>query len=126
MENSFLQFKGKRIPYEISINGDIMICVTEMAKIIGKDVSGFLRLKKTKKYVELYMELNGIDSRSEFTPQGKLVKVVRGGEHNGTWMHESIALKFASWLSMEFEIILYQEIRKIEKLNYKYKKGIKA
>ena len=66
MENSFLQFKGKRIPYEISINGDIMICVTEIAKIIGKDVSGFLRLKKTKKYVELYMDLNGIDSRSEW------------------------------------------------------------
>lgn len=62
MENSFLQFKGKRIPYEISINGDIMICVTEMAKIIGKDVYDFLRLKKNE---EVRRTIHGVEQNRQ-------------------------------------------------------------
>jgi hypothetical protein len=28
-----------------------------------------------------------------------LVKVTRGGDNPGTWMHEDVALVFAQWLS---------------------------
>lgn len=43
--------------------------------------------------------------------QNQILKVVNGGNNRGTWAHEIIALRYASWLSAAFEVKVYQTFR---------------
>ena len=38
------------------------------------------------------------------------LKVVKGGQNSGTWMHRVLALKFAAWLSPKFELWIFKTI----------------
>ena len=82
-------------------------------RFLKKDVFGFLRLDSTKAYIQAYCQTADLRSENEFSPEGKLVKVVNGGRNNGTWMERSVALKFAAWLSPKFEVWVYKTIDEI-------------
>lgn len=81
-----------------------------MAKVFNKDVFDFLRMNTTKNYIEAFSQTVNSRFGDEFSPNGKLIKVVKGGEHNGTWMERSVALKFAAWLDPLFEVWVYKTI----------------
>lgn len=98
-------FGGQAIHFEKSNNG-IMINAAEMSRQFGKSPKDFLRTEATQRFIE---EL----SQKENLPTGKIFKVVNGGEHNGTWMHRKLALKFAGWLSPKFELWVYDVIENI-------------
>ncbi len=104
------EYKGINISFEFS-DGSKMINATEMAKPFNKPVGNFLRLSETKKYVQL---LERRYSHLNIAPKREVLRVVKGGDARdglqGTWMDEKLALKFASWLSHEFELWVYDRI----------------
>ena len=110
-------YKGKTISFEFS-DGNRMINATEMAKPFGKPVGNFLRVAETKKYIHL---LNERYSDVNIARNRVAIRVVKGGDlikkgiAQGTWMDEKLALKFASWLSPEFELWVYDRIDELLK-----------
>lgn len=94
------------IDYEgqaIRFNGDGWINATEAAARFGKEPAQWLRLDSTKEYVER------LTDRLEKSNVGEshitLVKTRRGNTAtSGTWLHPKLAVKFARWLSVDFEI----------------------
>lgn len=96
-----------------------MVNATEMAKPFrGKLPADFLRLKQTKAFIE---ELKSQYGNSHI---GKIVKVIKGGIYNGTWMCEKLALKFAAWLSPKFEIWVFDKIQELLKNGYTQISGL--
>lgn len=87
-----------------------MINATQMAKAFpSKEPSNFLRTAQTKAYIDAL-------SRSVNLQFGEIVKTVKGGNDRnsqGTWMHEKLALKFAAYLSPEFELWVYERIHEL-------------
>lgn len=39
---------------------------------------------------------------------------VKSGRYGGTYAHKDIAFKFASWISVEFELYLYKEFQRLK------------
>ncbi|KGA31130.1 KilA-N domain-containing protein [Pectobacterium odoriferum] len=63
----------------------------------------FLRSKKVKEFVETLSRL-----QKSSLEQNQPLKVINGGAFQGAWAHELIAIRYAAWLSAEFEIRVYQ------------------
>lgn len=106
-------YEGQNISFEFA-DGSKMINATQMAKPFQKPVGNFLRLSETKSYIRLlearYSDVNIGKDRS-------VIRVLKGGtpELQGTWMDEKLALKFAAWLSQEFELWVYDRIDELLK-----------
>lgn len=113
MATKVLNFGKHQIAFDINADENVMVNATAMAKVFEKNVSDFLRLESTKAYIEAYCQTGISHSEKEFTPDGKLVKVINGGRNNGTWMERSVALKFAAWLNPQFEVWVYKTIDEI-------------
>lgn len=91
-------YKGTSITFQ-GDNGDVMVNVTEMAKAFDKSPTHFLRNGQTVAFV------SALRNRIPFEP----VQVING-DKGGTWMHQKLALKFAAWLSSDFELWVYDRI----------------
>lgn len=83
-----------------------MVNATEMAKIFGKLPAGFLRNETTKQFIEAC--LNYANSHNLNVEKEEDIVVFK--QNSGTWMHRVLALKFAAWLSPEFELWVYSTI----------------
>ena len=90
---------------ELVINGiaierresDGYINATQMCKAGGKKFDDYQQLKATQEIVqELSME-SGI-------PDLGIIKVLHGGNHAGTWIHEDLAMNLAQWISPSFAL----------------------
>ncbi|MGB0931392.1 MAG: KilA-N domain-containing protein, partial [Chitinophagales bacterium] len=99
------RYKGQEITFDFR-NGNRMINATQMAKLFGKETTHFLKNQQTKDYISVLVETEN----SQFE---KIVNIIRGGKYNGTWMHEQLALKFAAWLSPEFEVWVFSKIQEL-------------
>lgn len=113
MATKVLNFQKHQIAFDINADESVMVNATEMAKIFDKDVYDFIRLDRTRAYIDAYCQTGISRFGNEFSPEGKLIKIVRGGEHNGTWMERSVALKFAAWLDPLFEVWVYKTIDQV-------------
>ena len=80
--------------------GIVMINATQMAKPFGK--------RQTSDYLS---EL----SKVRKSTLADLVKVTKGGNNPGTWMHEDVAIEFARWLSPAFAIWCNDRIKELMK-----------
>ncbi len=89
-----------------------MVNATEMAKIFDKLPSGFLRVKQTQKFIAT------LKKRYANLHNENIVRIIQGGDSQGTWMHEKLTLKFAAWLSPEFELWVFDKIQEILKNEY--------
>lgn len=112
MELMKFEFKYHVIEFEPQTD-NVMVNATQMAKIFDKEVSGFLKTDSTKNFIEAYSRTEDIPSQNEFSPNGKLIKVISTGRNNGTWMNRIVALKFAAWLDPYFEVWVYKTIDQI-------------
>lgn len=113
MENRIFNYNGNNITFNMNSDENVMINATEMAKPFNKAVAKFLGLDNTKEYIKAYCQDANMHLENEFSPNGKLIKVVHGGRNNGTWMERSVALKFAAWLNPFFEVWVYKMIDQI-------------
>lgn len=105
MQNQIFNYNGNNITFQLG-NGDIMVNATEMAKPFSKSPSEYLRLPSTRKLIDAVMGKSRID-------ENQLVKTLRGGNIQGTWIHEDIALDFAQWLSVDFKLWCNDRIKEL-------------
>jgi phage antirepressor YoqD-like protein len=81
------------------VNGRIMANATTMAAPFGKQPKDWLKTEKAKNYIETI-------GRKVLIPDYEIVVVKSGSPDNGggTWIHEKLILRFAQFLSTDFEI----------------------
>jgi len=103
-------YEGHSISFEFE-DGNKMVNATQMAKPFKKLVGGFLRSKETKSYIALLEERY---ANLHIGQNKEVIRIIKGGNSGeiaqGTWMDEKLALKFAAWLSPEFELWVYDRI----------------
>lgn len=104
--NQIFQYNGSPITF---YKGDsVMVNATEMAKPFGKRCNDFLSTKQTKELISSLSAKTGISATD-------LVTVNQGGNNQGTWMHEDLALVFAQWLSPDFYLWCNDRIKELLK-----------
>lgn len=85
-----------------------MVNATQMAKPFGKRCNDFLSSKQTKELINSLSAKTGISATD-------LVVVNQGGNNQGTWLHEDLALIFAQWLSPDFYLWCNDRIKELLK-----------
>lgn len=124
----------------LKVNGEDFICLTDIARRKNpsepKDVvKNWMRLKNTLEYLGLWEQLNNPNFKGvEFDPLLKeagsntftmspsrwaeLTQAVgiitKNGKGGGTYAQKDIAFKFASWVSVEFELYLVKEFQRLK------------
>lgn len=109
------------------LDNNVMINATEMAKLFDKRIDVFLKAEHTKRFIECLEKSineftpNGGNSDNQFPPYGgnSEVKIIETRGQSGTFMHEVLALKFAAWLDVEFEMWVYKTIQELLFGHYK-------
>ncbi|WP_055136756.1 KilA-N domain-containing protein [Pseudomonas corrugata] len=87
----------------ITFNADGWINATEAATRFGKVPNEWLRLSSTEEYIEKLA--SRMSESNTGKPRITLVTARRGNTTtSGTWLHPKLAVKFARWLSVDFEI----------------------
>lgn len=86
--------------------GSIMVNATQMARPFGKTTKDWLRTNSAKDFIDILSAVRQICLTD-------LVKVVQGGNQQGTWMHEDAAMEFARWLSPAFAIWCNDRIKEL-------------
>lgn len=87
----------------VRFNGDGWLHATEIAERFGKKPAHWLELDTTREYIQRLSHKLAESNigKSDIT----LVKTRRGNTAtSGTWLHPKLAVKFARWLSVDFEI----------------------
>ncbi len=125
-----LKFKGNEISFNWDCQ-DLMVNATEMAKIFGKDIDDFKdnkeydvfieNLKKSPKFLEYVQRKGGpISPPLEGETYDYYIKSLDKylinsiwGRSGGVYMYRTLAIKFAAWLSPEFEIWIYETIENL-------------
>jgi hypothetical protein len=109
-------FKEKEIHFLISsLDKDVLVNATEMASAFEIKPDKFLKLKETENYITILLE--HVNLENDF-PKYKREDIVFTNDKS-IFMHRKLALKFASWLNMEFEIWLFETVDNILFGNYK-------
>lgn len=129
----------------LKVNGADYISITDIAKqknpIEPKDVvKNWMRLKNTLEYLGLWELLNNPTFKGvEFDPllkdsgsnaftmspsrwvelTGAIGIITKNGPGGGTYAQRDIAFKFASWVSVEFELYLIKEFQRLKEKEQK-------
>ncbi|MCK9303399.1 MAG: KilA-N domain-containing protein, partial [Bacteroidales bacterium] len=123
----------------MSIDGLDYICITDIAKFKTNDanavINNWMRNRNTIEYLGIWeslynsnfkpLEFEGFKKEAglnafTLSPQ-KWIKTVnaiglisKSGRYGGTYAHKDIAFKFASWISVEFELYLIKEFQRLK------------
>ena len=105
--NKVFSYQGTSVTF-IHKDGKVMVNATEMAKPFGdsKRAKNWLTLNATNEFLNIL-------SKGRNLPLADLVRVTKGGNNPGTWMHEDVALEFARWLSPAFAIWCNDRIKEL-------------
>ena len=121
-------------------NGIDYICITDIARqknpVEPKDVvKNWMRVKNTLEYLGLWEKLNNLNFKGvQFDPllneagnnaftmspsrwvetTGAIGIITKNGAGGGTYAQRDIAFKFASWVSVEFELYLIKEFQRLK------------
>ena len=109
METKIITYNENPISFVVEKNNSMMVNATEMAKAFGKDLYQFTKSDDTCKFINACLKpanagLLGIVNESDLIISRQKV---------GTYMHRVLALKFAAWLSPDFEVWVYSTIEKL-------------
>ena len=109
-------FKGKEIHFLIStLDKDVLVNASEIAQIFEVKIEKFLKLKETENYIDVL--LGYLNLGFEITKYNR--EDILFTRDNSIFMHRKLALKFATWLNIEFEIWLFETVDNILFGNYK-------
>lgn len=113
-----VEFNYKETPIHFLVNpmnDNLMINATEMAKIFDKRVDFFTKSDHAKAFIEV------MENNFNQPPYGGRLnkKIIDNRGRNGIYFERRLALKFAAWLSPEFEYWIYTTIDEIVFGNYK-------
>lgn len=99
-------YNGSNITFSNSKGDGVMVNATEMAKLFDKQPIDWLRTQASKDFMAEFSKLKKFSLAD-------LVRVTKGGNAPGTWMHEDVALEFARWLSPSFSIWCNDRIKEL-------------
>ena len=137
-KNKKIEVKGNKITV-VSVNQQDYISLTDIAKYKTDDTSAvignWMRNRNTIEFLGIWETLYNPDFKplefegfrkqaglNAFTlsPQ-KWVNttnakgfIVKSGRYGGTYAHKDIAFKFASWISVEFELYIIKEFQRLK------------
>lgn len=101
------------------LDDNVLVNATEMAKLFNKQIDNFTRLSSTKKFISALL----IYENSKFVPSDVREQITEidiiYGTNKATYMHRKLALYFAFWLDIDFQIWVIDKIEKILFGNYK-------
>ncbi|MDF0553124.1 KilA-N domain-containing protein [Kamptonema sp. UHCC 0994] len=103
MNNIIKSWNGRTI----RIRSDRYVSLTDMAQASSKNVNDFLRLDKTKSYLNTLSSKTGYPVMAQEQGFQALVEVKKGGatpSETGTWGHPKVSIRFAQWCSDEFAV----------------------
>lgn len=100
-------YNGNEVTFR-SAEGTAYVNATQMAKSFDKKPAEYLRLPSTKELIEACMGFSHT-SESQFV----ITKMGSAENGGGTWLHETIALDFAQWLSVEFKLWCNDRIKEL-------------
>lgn len=138
-KNSVIQYKGKQISlFSDEINDYVNITDIAKAWKRRKSISSWLKNKQTLDFIEAWENKNNPDfNGSQMSAIRKMAKInqlsikqyieatgaigifTRLGSNGGTYAHKDIAIRFAGWLSPEFELYLAEEIQRLKEIERK-------
>ncbi len=139
MASKEVKVQGINVRYQ-NINAEDYICLTDIAKVKNPQHSGmviinWLKNYSTIRYLGLWETLNNPDfnvlefeyiknnsgensfvlTTQEWIEKTNAIGIVsRTGRYGGTYAHRDIAFKFASWISVEFELYLIKEFQRLK------------
>lgn len=98
-------YQGNKVTFK-NENGVAYVNATQMAKSFGKRPVDYLQNQNTEGFLT---ELSKVRNST----LADLVKVIKGGNAAGTWMHEDVAIEFSRWLSPAFAIWCNDRIKEL-------------
>ena len=108
-EAKICNFEKNPVTFLLSKDNGVMVNATEMAKIFNANVGHFLANDGTKKFIEACLNNRNSDYLNVKTKEDLVI----AKQNSGTLMHRVLALKFAAWLSPDFEVWVYSTIEQI-------------
>lgn len=106
-----VKFKEKLLAFDFN---NEMINATDLLKLNPeKKMATYLRRKSTK---ELIKALESDVQNSHITILETVIGNYKDGRTQGTWMHKTLAIDFAAWLSVEFRIFVYNTFEQAVKV----------
>lgn len=109
METKIFKFEESEITFLMSKDNNVMVNATEMAKVFDANVGHFLANDGTEKFINSCLNNRNSDYLNVKTRED----LVNAKQKSGTLMHRVLALKFAAWLSPDFEVWVYSTIEKL-------------
>lgn len=98
MNTQIFQYNNNPVTFRMD-GGITYVSATEMAKPFGKQPYEYLRLPSTNELVK------AIAGKSRIA-ENQIVKSVRGGLNPATWLHEDVALDFATMVECGFSSLV--------------------
>ena len=100
-------YDGNEVTFRNS-EGVAYVNATQMAKSFDKKPAEYLRLPSTRELLDACMG-------KSHTSESQFVITKMGSSENGggTWLHETIALDFAQWLSVDFKLWCNDRIKEL-------------
>lgn len=105
MTKEIFKYSGNDVTFRLE-NGVLMVNATQMAKPFSSLPKDWLRTAFAQKMID------AISVRQKCLT-GELVVVMQGGDIQGTWMQEDVALLFAQWLSPELYLWCNDKIKEL-------------
>ena len=99
----FKEYLGSGIEFKV-IGDKIYANATNMCKPFGKLAKDWLKTAQTQRYISALGQKD--NNPNEFIISSKGGNV----EDSGTWIHEKLILRLASWLDVEFELWIDEQI----------------
>ena len=109
METRICVFEENQITFILSKDNKMMVNATEMAKVFNANVGHFLANDGTEKFIISCLNNRNSDYLNVKTRED----LVNAKQKSGTFMHRVLAMKFAAWLSPDFEVWVYSTIEKL-------------
>ncbi len=138
-KNTKIEVKGREITV-VSVNEQDYISLTDIAKYKTNDTSAvignWMRNRNTIEFLGIWetlynanfnpLEFEGFRKQAglnafTLSPQkwvnttNAIGFIVKAGRYGGTYAHKDIAFKFASWISVEFELYIIKEFQRLKK-----------
>lgn len=109
MEIVHFIYNNQEVEFIPAGDGNLLVNATQMAKIFKKDVRIFLKADHVNAFIEALL-LTPYGVNKLFLTRAEIVSTNKKG---GTWMHRTLALKFAAWLDPYFEVWVFHTVDKI-------------
>lgn len=100
-------YNGSEVPMTLNGNGTVYVNLTEIAKAFpNKNLTQIVNSQEIKEYCKSLSKLQNYSFAD-------LLIVKRGGNDNGTWAHQKVALRVAQKLSPDFAVMVDTWIEKL-------------